>query len=124
MSRRILLVEDNVDNRSIYRVILEHAGYEVLEALDGEAGVEMARELMPDLILMDISIPKIDGWEATQILKADELTKHIPILALTAHALPRDRERAMEVGCDGYLSKPISPREVLLQIEKFLQPRT
>jgi two-component system, cell cycle response regulator DivK len=122
MTRTILLVEDNADNRSIYRIILEHAGYQVVEALDGEAGVEMARQMMPDLILMDISIPKLDGWEATRILKADEVTRKIPIIALTAHALPKDRERSMEVGCDGYLSKPIAPREVVVQIERFLVP--
>lgn len=80
----------------------------------------MARELLPDLILMDISIPKIDGWEATRLLKGDDVTRHIPIIALTAHALPKDRERAVEVGCDGYLSKPVAPTEVVKEIERYL----
>lgn len=101
MGKTVLLVEDNVDNRAIYRLILEHGGYEVLEAPDGEQGVRMAREEHPDLILMDISIPVIDGWEATRTLKGSEATAGIPIIALTAHALASDRAKTREVGCDG-----------------------
>src|SRR5690606_74689 len=85
--RTVLLVEDNEDNRTVYRTILEHFGYQVIEARNGEDGVRTARETIPDLILMDISIPVIDGWEATKILKNDPTTSHIPIIALTAHAL-------------------------------------
>ena len=85
--KTVLLVEDNEDNLVVYRTILEHVGYRVIEARDGEEGVSRAKEHIPDLILMDISIPKMDGWEATQRLKADDNTKKIPIIALTAHAL-------------------------------------
>lgn len=118
----VLLVEDNEDNRMIYRLILEHFGYTVLEAPDGADGIRIAKEQGPDLILMDISIPVIDGWEATRILKGDDATRHIPIVALTAHALAKDRTRAEEVGCDGYLAKPVAPRRVVEEVERFLGP--
>ncbi len=118
----ILLVEDNEDNRRIYVTILEHAGYRVLEAVDGEAGLALARAEMPDMILMDVSIPVIDGWEATRRLKADPATSAIPIVALTAHALASDREKAMEVGCDGYIAKPAEPRLVLAEVERRVGP--
>lgn len=117
----ILLVEDNVDNRLIYRTILEFSGYQVVEAHDGEMGVRLARENVPDLILMDVSIPLLNGWEATKILKADPTTRHIPIIALTAHALASDREQSMAVGCDGYLAKPVEPRRVVETVQEFLQ---
>ena len=120
MPRRILLIEDNEDNRVIYRLTLQHFGYEVGEAVDGETGIRMATESLPDLILMDVSIPGIDGWEATKILKADARTAGIPIVALTAHALASDRERAQEVGCDGYLAKPVEPRRVVEEIERLI----
>jgi two-component system, cell cycle response regulator DivK len=119
-SKRVLLVEDNEDNRTVYRTILEHFGYGVIEARNGEDGVRMAREEHPDLILMDISIPVIDGWEATKILKGDDKTRNIPIIALTAHALATDRTKASEVGCDGYLAKPCEPRRVVAEVEKFI----
>jgi CheY-like chemotaxis protein len=119
-AQRILLVEDNEDNLAVYRAILQYAGYEVLEARDGVAGVEEARSGRPDLILMDISIPKIDGFEATRILKTDPETRGIPIVALTAHAMDEDRERARQVGCDGFLAKPVEPRRVVREIERFL----
>jgi CheY-like chemotaxis protein len=116
----ILLVEDNEDNRIVYSTILEFAGHRVIEAQDGEAGVALARSEHPDLILMDVSIPLLDGWEATRILKSDPETRDIPILALTAHALEEDREKAREVGCDGYIAKPAEPRVVLAQVEQHL----
>lgn len=119
-AQRILLVEDNEDNLAVYRAILQYAGYEVLEARDGVAGVAEARAGRPDLILMDISIPKIDGFEATRILKTDPETRGIPIVALTAHAMDEDRERAREVGCDGFLAKPVEPRRVVREIKRFL----
>ncbi len=119
-SKTVLLVEDNEDNRTVYRTILEHYGYNVVEARNGEDGIRSAREDHPDLILMDISIPIIDGWEATKLLKADEATAHIPIIALTAHALATDRAKAEEVGCDGYLAKPCEPRRVVAEVDKFL----
>jgi CheY-like chemotaxis protein len=116
----ILLVEDNEDNRIVYSTILKHFGYEVIEALNGEEGIAKARTQKPNLVLMDISIPVIDGWEATQVLKHDPATKHIPVIALTAHALASDREKAMEVGCDGYLAKPCEPRAVVAEVQRFL----
>jgi len=118
--KTVLLVEDNEDNRIVYSTILEHFGYRVMEALNGEEGIAKARAERPDLILMDISIPIIDGWEATQVLKHDPRTRLIPIIALTAHALASDRERAMEVGCDGYLAKPCEPRAVVAEVQRFL----
>jgi CheY-like chemotaxis protein len=116
----ILLIEDHEDNRNIYRTILEHFGFRVLLASDGREGVSLAREGQPDLILMDISIPHIDGWEATKILKADPATSDVPIIALTAHALATDRAKAEEVGCDGYLAKPCEPRRVVAEVERFI----
>jgi CheY-like chemotaxis protein len=105
---RILIVEDNVDNYELVRFLLERAGYQVLFAATGLEGIEVARREQPDLILMDLSMPEMDGWDATKRLKADILTSHIPILALTAHTLPGDRKRAIDAGCNGYISKPIN----------------
>ena len=122
--KTVLLVEDNEDNLVVYRTILEHVGYEVLEARDGEEGVSRARQERPDIILMDISIPKMDGWEATVRLKEDGETSGIPIVALTAHALEEDRAKAMRAGCDGYLAKPVEPRRVVQEVEKFIGPPT
>lgn len=120
MNRTILLVEDNSDNRIIYRRALEHFGYAVIEALDGEEAIRLATERVPDLILMDISIPRIDGWEATKAIRADARTTGIPIVALTAHAMPADRARAGEVGFANYLTKPIEPRKVVEEIERIM----
>ena len=116
----VLLVEDNDDNLRIYSTILTYAGYQVIEATDGEAGLAAARDRRPDLILMDVSIPKIDGWEVTRTLKADPATATIPVIALTAHALATDRERANEIGFDGYIAKPAEPRLVLAEVERRL----
>jgi two-component system cell cycle response regulator DivK len=118
----VLLVEDNADNREIYTIILKNAGYTVLEAVDGEAALEMTRSHLPALILMDISIPKIDGYSATRILKKDSATSAIPIVALTAHALPGEEDRAREAGCDGYMSKPVAPKRVLEEVQRFIGP--
>jgi two-component system, cell cycle response regulator DivK len=115
----VLLVEDDADNRLIYQVILEYAGYRVLEAGNGAEGIRLAREDRPDVILMDVSLPLIDGWQATGILKADPGTRRIPIIAVTAHALDRDRAKAMEVGCDGYLPKPVAPRAVVEEVRRW-----
>jgi CheY-like chemotaxis protein len=122
--KTVLLVEDNEDNLVVYRTILEHVGYEVIEARDGEEGVSRAHSELPDIILMDISIPKMDGWEATVRLKDHEATSQIPIIALTAHALEEDRAKAMRAGCDGYLAKPVEPRRVVQEVEKFIGPPT
>ena len=118
--KRILLVEDHEDNRNIYRTILEHYGYEVVLASDGQSGIRLAREAQPDLVLMDLSIPVVDGWEATRVLKRDASTRGIPVIALSAHALEEDRARAREAGCDGYLAKPVEPRKVLEEVARFL----
>src|SRR5262249_52314355 len=117
-------VEDNEDNRIIYATALRFAGYTALEATTGTEGVNKAREHLPDMILMDISVPELDGWEATAILKADPATKHIPIIAVTAHALPGDQERSREVGCDGYLAKPIPPAMLIAEIDRWFGKTT
>lgn len=119
---RILLVEDQQDNQTIYRLILEHAGYTVLHAWDGEEGLRLAREHLPDLVLMDISIPLVDGWEATRRLKGDPATAAIRVVALTAHAFPEDRERAAAIGFDDYLAKPVEPTRVLATVRRLLGP--
>ena len=118
--KTILLVEDNEDNRIIYAAALRHAGYQVLEAISGPDGIRQTRELKPDLVLMDISIPEIDGWEATSLLKADAATRHVPIVAVTAHALPEDEERCQRAGCDGYLAKPITPANLVAEVDRRL----
>jgi len=105
--RSILIVEDNMDNYELVRFVLERAGYDVFLAVNGRDGVSAARLQKPDLILMDLGMPEMDGWVATEKLKADESTKSIPLYALTAHTLPSERKRAMDAGCDGYVSKPI-----------------
>ena len=117
-AKKVLLVEDNDDNRIIYATALRFAGYEVMEAITGTEGVQQARVGRPDLILMDISVPELDGWEATAILKADPATRNIIIVAVTAHALPGDRERSMAAGCDGYLAKPITPAALLREVDR------
>ncbi|MEO8560937.1 MAG: response regulator [bacterium] len=118
--RTLLLVEDNEDNRVIYSTVLRHLGYTVVEAEDGAQAIALARSVLPDLILMDISIPEVDGWEATRILRGDPATKSIPIIALTAHALADDRLRATEVGFTAYLAKPIEPRAVVAEVRRWL----
>jgi len=114
---RILLVEDNYDNLQLVRFLLERSGYEVIEAHNGKQGLDIALQEHPDLILMDLSMPDVDGWEAARMLKANSATRSIPLLALTAHTLPGDRKRAIEAGCDGYLSKPIN----VAQLEKTIK---
>lgn len=105
---RVLLAEDNEDNFDLVALLLRRAGYEVIPARDGKEALEVARREKPDLILMDLSLPEIDGWTVARRLKASTETKDIPIFALTAHTLPGDRKRAIEAGCDGYFSKPLS----------------
>ncbi|MBI4410487.1 MAG: response regulator [Gemmatimonadetes bacterium] len=118
--KTVLLIEDNEDNRLIYATILQHNGYRVLEAANGEDGIRLACEQTPDVVLMDISIPRIDGWRATELLKQDPRTAHIPVIALTAHALVTDREKAKAVGCDSYLAKPVEPRRVMEEVRRFV----
>jgi CheY-like chemotaxis protein len=116
----ILIVEDNEMNRDMLSRRLERKGYQVLMAVDGEMGIEVARSGAPDLILMDMSLPVVDGWEATRRLKADAALRHIPIIALTAHAMANDRDKALEAGCDDYDTKPIELPRLLAKMETLL----
>ena len=118
--RTILYIEDNEFNRKIVRQLLSRTSYQLVEANDGEAGVAMATELLPDLVLMDVQLPKMSGLEATRLLCSDPRTKHIPIVVITSFALSGDRERAADTGAAGYLAKPYSPGELLALVRKFL----
>ena len=120
---RILLVEDNEMNRDMLSRRLQRRGFEVLIAVAGHSGVEMAQSEAPDLILMDMSLPVIDGWEATRVLKADAATRSIPVIALTAHAMSTDRNKAMDAGCDDYDTKPIELPRLLEKIEALIGRR-
>lgn len=117
---KILLIEDNEMNLDMLSRRLERRGYELIIAMDGGKGISLAYEEMPDLILMDMSLPVVDGWEATRRLKADEITQAIPIIALTAHAIAGDRERCLAAGCDEYESKPVKFPRLLGKIEDML----
>jgi two-component system, cell cycle response regulator DivK len=117
---KILLVEDNEMNRDMLSRRLERKGYQVVMAVDGGAGVAMAKTEAPDIILMDMSLPVLDGWEATRRIKADESTRLIPVIALTAHAMAGDREKAMSAGCEDYDTKPIELPRLLGKIEALL----
>jgi len=117
---KILLVEDNEMNRDMLSRRLERRGYEVVVAVDGEEGVARARAELPDLVLMDMSLPVLDGWEATRQLKAAPETKSIPVVALTAHAMAGDREKALEAGCDDFDTKPIDLPRLLGKVESLL----
>ena len=119
---KILLVEDNEMNRDMLSRRLERKGYEVILAVDGFSGIHMAAAESPDLVLMDMSLPVLDGWEATKRLKADKATQHIPVIALTAHAMSGDRDRAFEAGCDDYDTKPVDLARLLGKIEVLLAP--
>jgi CheY-like chemotaxis protein len=121
---KVLLVEDQEDNRDMLSRRLKKRGYEVEIAVDGAEGVEKARSEAPDLILMDMSLPVMDGWEATRILKAEDDTRSIPVVALTAHAMSTDREKAFEAGCDAYETKPIEFPRLLETMEKLLQTQS
>jgi two-component system cell cycle response regulator DivK len=121
---KILLVEDNEMNRDMLSRRLERKGFTVVMAVDGQQGVDMAHSENPELILMDMSLPIIDGWEATRRLKADESTKAIPIIALTAHAMSGDREKALEAGADEYDTKPVELPRLLGKIQALLDKKT
>jgi two-component system, cell cycle response regulator DivK len=120
---KILLVEDNEMNRDMLSRRLERKGHSVTIALDGAEGLSKARSEAPDLILMDMSLPVIDGWEATRQLKADEATRRIPVIALTAHAMASDEQKAREAGCDDFDTKPIELPRLLDKIDALLQPK-
>jgi CheY-like chemotaxis protein len=119
---KILLVEDDEMNRDMLSRRLIKRGYEVAIAIDGEKGVAMAVSERPDIILMDMSLPGIDGWTATRQVKADEVTGRIPVIALTAHAMAGDREKALEAGCDDFDTKPVELQRLLGKIEELLGP--
>jgi two-component system cell cycle response regulator DivK len=116
----ILVVDDFEDNRAMYAVYLTYCGYDVAEAADGEEAVEVARRRLPDAIVMDLSLPVMDGWEATRRLKADERTRHIPIIALTGHALAGHSRGAREAGCDAFLAKPCLPEMLVDKVQELL----
>lgn len=118
---KVLIVEDNELNRDMLSRRLMRQGYEVIMALDGEQGIEMAKAEDPDIILMDMSLPKMDGWEATQKIKGESTTKHIPVIALTAHAMAEDRDKALRAGCDDYDTKPVELPRLLSKIEAQLK---
>jgi len=120
MSRRILVIEDHEDNRRIVRDLLTPAGYEVIEAVTGEDGVAMADSHRPDLILMDIQLPGLDGYEATRQIKAKPELRGIPLVVVTSYALSGDDVKAREAGCDAYVTKPFSPRALLAKIREFV----
>ena len=121
---KILLVEDNEMNRDMLSRRLIRSGYEMSIAIDGQQGVEMAMSQLPDLILMDMSLPVIDGWEATRRIKANDATRKIPVIALTAHAMAGDREKAVEAGCDDYDTKPVEISRLLGKITTLLGTKT
>ncbi len=120
MSKRILIVEDQEDNRQILRDLLGSVGYEMTEAWDGAAGLTAAKQQRPDLILMDIQMPLMDGYEATRRIKADPELKSIPIIVVTSYALSGDEGKARAAGCDAYITKPYGPRQLLAKIKEFL----
>lgn len=121
MSARILVIEDTEDNRQIVRDLLESVGYTMIEAHDGQAGVEAAAREAPDLILMDIDLPGIDGYEATRRIRAAETGQRVPIIAVTSFALSGDEEKTRAAGCDDYVAKPFSPRALLAKIRQHLE---
>ncbi len=120
MSKRILVIEDHEDNRRILRDLLTSAGFEPIEAVTGEDGVALAETHRPDLILMDIQLPGLDGYEATRRIKANPALRQIPVIAVTSYALSGDEVKAKEAGCDAYVAKPFSPRALLAKIREYL----
>ena len=120
MSKCVLIVEDQEDNRAILRDLLSTSGYELIEATNGEEGVALAESKRPDLILMDVQLPVMDGYEATRRIKGNVELKSIPVIAVTSYALSGDEAKAQAAGCDGYVAKPFSPRQLLAKIREYL----
>ena len=120
MTKRILVVEDTEDNRQIIRDLMTSAGYELIEAATGEEGIAMAEKERPDLILMDIQLPRLDGYEATRRIKANPILRHIPIIVVTSYALSGDDVKAFEAGCDAYVTKPFVPRDLLAKVREYV----
>jgi two-component system, cell cycle response regulator DivK len=121
MKRKILIIEDNADNMYLATFLLEKAGYAISQAFDGKAGIASARTDRPDLILLDIQLPVMDGYAVARALQSDDLVSDIPIVAVTSHAMAGDRETVMAAGCTGYIEKPISPENFVLQMEQYLR---
>ena len=121
MNKRILVVEDHEDNRQILRILLAGAGFDMLEAWDGEAALTSAASERPDLILMDIQLPGLNGYEVTRRLKADPALSKIPVIAITSYALSGDEGKAHAAGCEGYVAKPYSPRQLLAKIREYIK---
>jgi CheY-like chemotaxis protein len=119
----ILLVEDDAETRLAYRALLEHAGWSVHEASNGEQALELVNGELPRVVVADISIPGIDGWEMTRRLKLDQRTREVPVLLMTGHGLDEDRQRARDLGCAGYLVKPVSPSGFIAEVERLAEPR-
>ena len=120
MKRKILVIEDNEQNLYLVRFILEQNGYEVFAALDGKSGIEMAASLKPDMILLDIQLPGMDGYAVARNLRQDPALADTPIVTVTSYAMPGDREKTIEAGCDGYIEKPIDPDTFMAQVEQHL----
>jgi two-component system, cell cycle response regulator DivK len=120
MMKRVLVIEDTEDNRRIIRDLLTSVGYAIIEATNGEEGVAMAAEHRPDLILMDMQLPVLDGYEATRRIKANSALRHIPVIAVTSYALSGDEAKTKAAGCDAYVAKPFSPRQLLAKVREFL----
>ena len=118
--KTILLIEDHGDTRDVYATVLRHSGYQVLEANDGGEGVRLGREHMPDLVVTDLRLPVVDGWQATELLKEDPVTAHIPVIAVTTHAQDFYRGRAEMVGCDSFLGKPCPPATLLEEVRRLI----
>lgn len=118
---RILIIEDNMDTYELVRFILEKNGFETMLAMNGRDGVNAAAKQMPDLIIMDLSMPEMDGWTATRLIKGNTSTSSIPLIALTAHALPSDRKRAFDAGCDEYITKPMDLLDLLETVHGWVQ---
>ncbi len=119
MKKRILVIEDNEQNLYLIRFLLESADYEVYSAMDSYEGVLMAKSLIPDIILLDIQLPSLDGYGVAKLIRSHDLTEKIPIIAVTSYAMPGDREKAMEAGCNGYIEKPIDPETFIETMESY-----
>ncbi len=122
MKRKFLLIEDNEQNRYLVNFLLEQRGHEIVSAVSGPLGIELAGRVRPDLILLDIQLPGMDGYTVARAIKGDPALRAIPIVAVTSYAMVGDREQAMAAGCDGYLEKPINPRTFVADVEKYLRP--
>ena len=120
MSKKVMIVEDNELNMKLFNDLLEAKGYTTVKTSDGMQALKLARDHRPDLILMDIQLPLVNGYEATRRIKADPDTRHIPVIAVTSYALSGDETKAFEAGCDGYIAKPFSPRNLLAKVREFL----